>query len=246
MTRKQVLPDHKRIGKRFIPPLATLPLSEVSWVNQILPEIIWLALAHRQLDYATTVDIAVRMGRKAGPLTGPQAFFGGVSSFSQLSDSSWHAIRKELSDHALLQPLMSALSPLLRMVPTCPLNNLSGPSKVHLEPTPDDLQKVAKTVADLIDRRSVASTKCQATWVYLGFVLGRLQVAPGLTLENFPAIADYPETEESVRVAAAVRALVNMLANVSAPSSPWPSEFWQRGFDLTECITLDASDLAED
>jgi hypothetical protein len=40
--RNSVLNDHKRVGKMFIPPMAQIGLTEVSWVKTILPELIWL------------------------------------------------------------------------------------------------------------------------------------------------------------------------------------------------------------
>jgi hypothetical protein len=38
--RRKILQDHKRIRKRFIPPFLYQigPLSEVSWVNELLPD----------------------------------------------------------------------------------------------------------------------------------------------------------------------------------------------------------------
>lgn len=39
----KVLADHRRAGKKFIPPfIAELgPLSEVRWVNDLVPELVW-------------------------------------------------------------------------------------------------------------------------------------------------------------------------------------------------------------
>jgi hypothetical protein len=48
MTREKILQDHKRHGKAFIPPFQHMlgPLSEISWVKTMMPELLWIALIH--------------------------------------------------------------------------------------------------------------------------------------------------------------------------------------------------------
>ena len=42
----KVLADHKKVGKKFIPPFGAKlgPLDEVRWVNDLVPELVWLPL----------------------------------------------------------------------------------------------------------------------------------------------------------------------------------------------------------
>jgi hypothetical protein len=73
----------------------------------------------------------------------------------------------------------------------------------------------------------------QANGVYIAFVTGKLQVARGLSLANFPAIEKYPETEESRRVASGVRMVVNMFIGMARQSpNDWQKYFWNRGLEL--------------
>ena len=40
-----MLESHKRIGKRLVPPLSEIgPWKEVSWVDEVLPELLWIGL----------------------------------------------------------------------------------------------------------------------------------------------------------------------------------------------------------
>jgi hypothetical protein len=43
---RRVLDDHKQVGKKFLPPfIAHLgSLNEVSWVDDLLPELLWLGM----------------------------------------------------------------------------------------------------------------------------------------------------------------------------------------------------------
>ena len=41
--KKKILEGHKRIGKRFIPPMMQLPMMRsTSYVNDMLPELVWI------------------------------------------------------------------------------------------------------------------------------------------------------------------------------------------------------------
>ena len=44
-----VLGDHRRVGKRFVPPFVAMlgQLQYVKWIDDLLPEVLWLASAHR-------------------------------------------------------------------------------------------------------------------------------------------------------------------------------------------------------
>jgi hypothetical protein len=86
----------------------------------------------------------------------------------------------------------------------------------------------------------------QANGVYIAFVTGKLQVAPGLSLANFPAIEKYPETEESRRVASGVRMAVNMFIGMAEQSpNDWQKYFWNRGLELEPCELAPIEDAGE-
>src|SRR5262245_66206675 len=53
MNDRKILHDHKRLGKRFIPPLKQIPrMRETSFVNDMLPELVWLGLINDKIGFA--------------------------------------------------------------------------------------------------------------------------------------------------------------------------------------------------
>jgi hypothetical protein len=91
---------------------------------------------------------------------------------------------------------------------------------------------------DLFDKENQSTVFIQATVVYVAFVLGRLKVKAGLTLASFPEVENYPDTEMSKRVAAAIRSTIITFfgsAKRGAPTS-WPVEFWNRGMEIESCV----------
>ena len=65
--KPRVLSDHKRVGKKFIPPLiAELgPISEVRWINDLVPELVWLALLSERYGLEVGADFARRLALAA-------------------------------------------------------------------------------------------------------------------------------------------------------------------------------------
>jgi hypothetical protein len=101
------------------------------------------------------------------------------------------------------------------------------------------LEAFKQLLASLFDRGATPATFMQANAVYIAFTCGRLAVAPHLTLANFPAIQDFPNTEESKRIASAVRGTVSMMYGHLRPKPPagdeWVRYFWNRGLELESC-----------
>ena len=65
--KREVLGDHKRIGKRFIPPFLYQlgSLSEISWVNEIMPEILWIGLLIEHFGYQRGVELGLHLSKAA-------------------------------------------------------------------------------------------------------------------------------------------------------------------------------------
>jgi hypothetical protein len=60
MKDRKILPGHKQIGKRFIPPMKQIPnMRQMSYVNDMLPELIWLGLINDRWAAAGLVDTSL-------------------------------------------------------------------------------------------------------------------------------------------------------------------------------------------
>jgi hypothetical protein len=97
---------------------------------------------------------------------------------------------------------------------------------------------IKTVVVELFNRASLAATMTQATAVWLAFDADRLKVAPGLALAQFQRIEDYPNTELSKKIAAAIRAGLNSFfgdTNLMASGTAWPVAFWNRGLEIEPC-----------
>ena len=235
-----MLESHKRIGKRLVPPLSQIgPWKEVSWVDEILPELLWIGLLHAEHGTETGAHVCAEVTKAAKPeleALDQNAVLCLASSFELFDQDHLARIRRRLELAGVLSDLQVAVSPLCVAYPECPL--------VGLVRGTDDLERataqIRRTLSSLFNRWDEAATFVQIHAVYMAILQGRLFVTRDTSLASFPAVEAYPHTEESRKIAAACRNSVNMLLSVSPPHSAtsWSGYFWNRGLELEKCGPL--------
>jgi hypothetical protein len=246
--KQQILSDHQKVGRRYIPPILQLgPFSDVKWVECVLPEVLWLGLLNEAYGVAKGAELALGLARAAVKTAGRKKWYGSTSAYAALDEVQKIQILNTLAtnDRELLQ---KAFLPFLLFYPRCPLTFIfednfrwereSKPKKV--------LAEFKAFLAALFDKLEKPATFMQANGVYIAFVTGKLQVAKGLSLANFPAIEKYPETEDSRRVASGVRMAVNMFIGMAEQlPNDWQKYFWNRGLELEPCELAPIEDTGE-
>ncbi|MCY4586263.1 MAG: hypothetical protein OXB98_09530 [Bryobacterales bacterium] len=235
----KVLADHKKVGKKFIPPFVAKlgQLGEVRWVNDLVPELLWLALLSDRHGRERGVDLARRLALAAvdARRSKPTSWFALASAYAKLSVSEQEAVVAKLGKDGAVQEIRTALSPLLTFYPECPLRFLFDNPP---ESEDDSLEKFKDVLVTIFDRWDTPSTFEQATAVYIAFCSGMLKVSKDLALANFSAIEEFPNTEESHHVASGARATVSMFYEQfkTDDSAVWVSYFWRRGLELDDCM----------
>ena len=248
MTRKQpqkgrgeaqgprVLKGHRQRGKRFIPPfLDYLNLRGISWLDELLPELIWIGLMNSKFGLKRGAELCVEVARAASACTtdseGAYAF---VSEYHRLQEAEQECAKRRLADSRALDPVIDGLRVLATHYSKCPLAFLwSG--ETHEVQDDVNLDTLKELIRELADRRGKAATFVQATAVYIYFLNDKLKVASTTALADFTAIEAYPETESSIRVASSIRAVLNGFMEPLGLSDEWRNYFWNRGRKLGPC-----------
>ena len=231
--KRRVLQGYRQEGKRFIPPFLQLtPMTENSWLDDRVPELIWIALLIHVFGLKEGTSIALSVAKAAAECdqTAKKAF-AAASDYVELSDEHRRCIRSALNQEGTLHKASQGLATLIQNYTDFPLAFLSNPNSDSSGSTLSDLRE---TIANVSDRQSQAGIYSQATVVYIFFVNDKLKVSPDSALANFPAIEEYPTTDESLRVAAAVKSAVTfLLAHDIQPN--WRNSFWNQGRSLGSC-----------
>ncbi len=241
--QKPVLGDHKRVKSKLITPFNDQlgPLREVSWVNTMIPELLWIALLQNAYGPHRCVEILTAFTRDLRATNPGRAdtVWAAAGKFSIVPTEELRSLVQE-KDAEYGEQLRVALRPISALYPSHPLNKIFQP--VDLSPKPNDIELVKRVVVEMYDRTSWAATLTQAHAVWLAFDAGRLVVSSDVSLAHFPEIDRYPNTHLSLRVAGAIRASLNQFFSddgLMTSGTTWPVEFWNRGLDLTPCEVAD-------
>jgi hypothetical protein len=226
---KAVLADHKRVGKRFIPPMAQLGLSDVKWVESLAPEFLWIALLHEHLGFARGAEVA-RLVAESVKATDPSiGWCAAMSSFTQLTENARPSFLSAIEQHGIAEELAVALGALHVHYPSHPL------AFALRDGATGELSSLKRVVASLLQSRAdVEAMRTQASAVYVAFTGGWLKLRAESALADFPEVERYPTTDKSQLVASSVRAALNGLT-IQMPRSDWPRYFWNRGLELEPC-----------
>ena len=226
-------------GKTLIPPwVATFGEPEdVSWTDTILPEFLWIGLLHRKHGQIEGAKLALDLARFADetyrcPSGG---FYGAISDYAILGDRERRQLLQRVQKSGALPLYLEAFNPLLAHYPFCPLGFLFEGERLEAAPSLDTLSELVRV---LFDKSHSTTVFVQSTFIYLAFVLDRLKVVEGLALARLPEVERYPETEISRRIAASVRTAVLSFfgKHPNTTRSQWSVEFWNRGYELTDCL----------
>lgn len=238
--KKQILSDHKKVGKKFIPPFMDRMGSkfrETSWIKQTIPELIWIALLNYRYGYQKGADLSLSLAKATKEATGKVEWYAPMSSFASLSKIQKDKILEILREENKLSSLSLALNSLNYCYPKSPLNFLDLNETQESKDKDGYLSEIKNVLTNLYDKLSKEATFTQANAIYICFVLGKLQVTSRSSLANFPEIENYPNTEESKKIAALVRASINGFIglDISDTLTDWQDYFWNRGLEIDNC-----------
>ncbi|SDS20457.1 hypothetical protein SAMN05192545_0965 [Maribacter dokdonensis] len=230
MTKKKILSDHKKRGKKLVPPLSEFAISDFSYVTEGIPQIIWYALLNKYYGLRQGTDLASKFGQTIDSLSIKKEVPYHLSWFSDLNAKNYESIKKKLKDIKVFDKINIALSPLLNLYPNCPLNNIF----ISEEYSESNISDIKEILILLYDKRGKESTFALANVMYLMGMCKKLHIVKNSALADLPELVYYPDTEKSKMIASGIRASTNFLLSPRAieNNQDWVSYFWNRGLEI--------------
>lgn len=242
--KKRVLGSHTQKGKKFFPPfLANFPLEKISyltWLDDLLPEFVWISMLHSQFEMRTTIEITskfVHAVNNSGVknISKIRAY---ICEYESIVPEDALKIQAELRKEGIFEKFCSCLIPLLVLYPECPFKKIFESkyfeeNKVSVETA---LGVMKKVVSENFDRQSFEATITQVTAIHMILEAGGLKMTPEIAekYRNMDRVLEYPKTEESRTLASGIRAFLNGM-NFKDPSDKWKKYFWRQGYKVSVC-----------
>lgn len=244
MSQREILKDHKKIGKRFVPPLMQLGIQEVGYINKLLPEIIWMGLIFDRIDYRAGINLCERITKLAHDIYASEKHinFALCSSFSRLEGRQKEELARKLNDQNLLEQIKLYLAPLIILYNNFPMSFLGVTQNVIEKETL--IKRIKEGIKRYMDKYDKPGLVLQATTIYIRGIIGGLLLSKDIEPPDLNSIIDNPESEPAKRAGAFVRSSVLMecMSPDGEPLANWADSFWDQGLQVDTCKFGDVAD----
>lgn len=236
LNRSSILQDHKKVGKKYIPPLLQYKLQLVNWTHDLIPELLWLGLLCDQLGYRKTIQCALKLSQIINGAAGEgrKCAFSIASDYSTIDQQTRAKVVSNI-DTDLRNELDSCIGLVSRFYPEFPMRWLVSDkwlkeASVGLE----KLETIKEAIRSRIDRTSKPAMECEVLAYAMEGTSGRLKVSSKIA-HDLNLISEYPNSDRSRRMGAHVRASLNALLIRRNYSPDWINYFWRHSFEISTC-----------
>lgn len=241
--KTSILTDHKRQGKKLVAPFKyhLKEIKFIKWLDNALPEIIWLAILRDNQNTGRFVKIISKVAEinhaiNENNRSKKQNVFNLalINDYSDLSDDQIGLLKQELKKADYWSDVVDVFNCIVSIYPQCPLNRLAS-IVVGEQSAKDELHKIRETLKKYFFRYSNDTNNIEAATLFMSSASGVLKYTIIDLLPNFDNLINLtPGNQEYECTAARVRSQFLTILSMRTDAS-WPHYFWKRGLELNDC-----------
>lgn len=235
--RVGILDSHQRVGKKLRSPLMSFAqLRETSYIDEILPEIVHIALLMKKFGYRRGVQLCEHLFSAINDVSSVSVL--PFASSLKIDEQFHSALIECLAAEGILLELRAAFAP-MQLFSDWPLSFLG------FEDLTSDvaLSQIKVCVGNIIDKSETPACAALATVIYWYAAIGKLKYTNGVKAPDLNSIIEAPESEAAAMARAHVRASVMAFWAMQVTEDPldrsWAPSFWLQCFRLDRCHVND-------
>lgn len=219
-----------------MPPMMQMKnLQQISYVRNMLPELIWIGLINSEIDYIPaarlleTVTDAFKVPQKD-----ETPFNHAIAScYSRLEESQKQDALTALDRTGLLREIRELISPITVLFDASPLHFFGAPEK----PKSKDVltKQLSSCVGACIDKFETPGIMLHGAMLLARLKAGTIFFPKDMNLPDFDSVIRSPGSEEASRAAGFLRANAIGEFGMLDLAEDWPREFWNKSFGLEKC-----------
>ena len=233
---KKVLDGHKKVGSRFIPPMKQIPnMKSKSFVNQMLPELIWIGLVNDNIGYVRGARLIQKIFIAVDEVRAKetQGNFAYASCYGKLQAEEKNHLVEKLTLLGILDDLKTYLAPLILLYDEFPMRFI-GPSSFILS-NEQLVGKISSCVEKHVDKYKTPGIVLNGSVLLSRLVTKKISFAADMDLPDFNSVIDAPDSEDAKFAAGFMRANAIGEFGMLQISDTWARYFWNRGYELSPC-----------
>lgn len=230
--KKPILSDHQKKGKKMIPPLMSFNINESYYVQDSIPEIIWIAIIIEKKGLELGTKLCLDFVESINNCQINKELPFNISWFSSLTENEIKLIVEKLKSNHIFNIMNESLIDLLNTYPLCPLNKIFKSKKY----SKSNIDFIKDIINQLFDKKGYLATFSLGNIIYVFVMCEKLKFTKNSSFDHFPRLQEYPNTEFSKMLASSVRATTNIILNKEKlKSEKWIFDFWSKGFEIESC-----------
>lgn len=237
--KEKILSDHKRIKKKLIPPMLQLSggIVYAKWLNNVLPELIWIGLLQEKLGIRRSVEICgeiAAIGKEV--LKDSQVLsFAYISNYKKLDDVQLASFYTKMKNKNFLREYSNSLRELVLLYPECPLAKLVNYRQEDEETQCNEIKKLfSNCLAKYFYRQVHLTNLMESTALYMGWTSGLIKYTNNVKPPDLNVlITSHPGEEQYEKVSSSIRSSTMVL--ISDVDMDWSTYFWNKGLLIDEC-----------
>lgn len=226
------LNQHKRKGKKLIPPLLEIPnFQPRSWINDALPEYLWAVLLITQIERSQVLEIfrsvVNKLSSYASGILAKDLDFNIIhTGLSKLKKGQLDTILEIIFSN---EESKKALRPLL-FYPELPAYK-EWERYLVKDLEEESWKKLKIAIGKTLWHQSQEATDCRWLSILFYVVAGKMHMPHHLAEE----IIGYPNVGDIRKVRPSIRASEIFCFSMFKTTSGWTETFWKRSLELTGC-----------
>jgi hypothetical protein len=233
---KNILQGYVQRKKKLISPINSLNnIKSYGYVNDLLPELLWLGLINNYSGYLIGRDVleCVTTLEKEWPKPEAPMNFALQSSYKNLSETQKEELLNSWQKKNLLHKIRNALAPLVLFYDRFSLRFIGPPDSIISQ---DALIKRLETVISLTSNKyDTPGVMLHGALFLNNLMADRIRISSEIDLPDFEAVIHAIDSPEGKRAAGFLRAsAMAQIGFISLPSD-WAEYFWSTSYSLVPC-----------
>jgi hypothetical protein len=232
--KRKALAGYVKRGKKLVSPLNALQnMKSYSYVNDLLPELLWLGLINDYSGYLRGRDVLERVVAVGKDWDLPIKNFALQSAYISLSEQQKQQVLDSWESAGLLDSMRSALCPLILLYDRCAFRFVGPPSQAI--PVDKLIERLERVVGNVADKYQTPGVMLHGALLMNNLIAGRVHFSSHIDLPDFNAVVDRPDSEDARRAGSFIRASTMAQIGFLDPPKEWAQYFWNTSYDLVAC-----------
>jgi hypothetical protein len=218
------------------------PWREVNYVNDILPELIWIGLINNTLGYVNGARLFEKIVESALGANSelPKKNYAILSELGSLAERDREVFLSSLEEKSILTQFRNIVAPLVLLYEECPIKYIGPPTGLM---TNEQLVHLVTTAVDRhFDKYETPGVVLNGAVLVGRIIAGTIHHATGEPPPDLNSVIEKPDSDEAARAAGYMRNTAMQEFGMRKNEPKWSRYFWNNNYRLSKCTFERAGD----